>query len=136
MADLQAFKKDFILFAEAGFIAVNQSDEDAAIKLFKAAELLDQINLLPKIGMGYLHLCKLELDQAEKAFADALTINPQDELAKTLHGLVLSLSPKKEKGGEKELKESIEKNKDPLNKQLAETSLKFVNRFVKKGAQR
>ncbi len=35
---LKKYKDDFLLLAEAGFIAVNQADEDAAVKLFKAAE--------------------------------------------------------------------------------------------------
>ena len=58
---LNKFKDDFFLFLEAGFIAVNQADEDAAVKLFKAAQLLDPQQSLPQIGFGYLHLHKLEL---------------------------------------------------------------------------
>ena len=54
MAQLQKFRDHFILMAEAGSIAVNQADEDAAFKLFKAAELLDPKNVLPKVGRGYL----------------------------------------------------------------------------------
>jgi hypothetical protein len=46
---LQKFKDHFILMAEAGFIAINQSDEDAAIKLFAAAQLLDPNNPLPRL---------------------------------------------------------------------------------------
>lgn len=132
MADLQKFKKDFILFAEAGFIAVNQTDEDAAVKLFKAANMLDEKNLLPKIGLGYLHLCKLELEEAAKAFQEALAVNPQDELANTLLGLVGALAQKGGMKGEKILEKAAKSNTDPLNKELAETSLNFINRFVKK----
>jgi hypothetical protein len=35
------FKEDWLLFTECGFIAVNQADEDAALKLFKAGEMLN-----------------------------------------------------------------------------------------------
>src|SRR5580704_15564833 len=95
MGQLQKFKtKDqYLLLAEAGFIAINQADEDAAIKLFKAAELLDPQNTLPKIGMGYLHLCKLELKQAAKIFQDLLAIDPNNEMARAFLGLSLSLNP-------------------------------------------
>ena len=51
--DLAKYKEHFIVMVEAGFIAVNQADEDSAMKLFKAATLLDPKNLLPRVGMGY-----------------------------------------------------------------------------------
>ena len=53
---IKKYLDDFILLVEAGFIAVNQADEDAATKLFHAAELLRPENVLSKIGFGYLHL--------------------------------------------------------------------------------
>ena len=43
---LQDYKKDFILFLEAGFIAINQADETSAINLFNAAKLFDPKNSL------------------------------------------------------------------------------------------
>lgn len=132
MTELAKFKEHFILFAEAGFIAINQADEDAAIKLFKAAELLDPKNGLPKIGMGYLHLCKLELKQAAKIFEDILTSDPQNDMAKAFLGLSLSLNPKDVDRGEKVLKESAHDAKDPMVKDLANNALEFVEKFVKK----
>ena len=92
MANLQKYQEHFILLAEAGFIAVNQGDEDAAVKLFKAAALLDPKNLLPKIGMGYIHFCKLELNQAVSIFDGILKEDPNNEMAKTLRGLALAKS--------------------------------------------
>ena len=52
MAHWKDYKEDWILFLEAGFIAVNQADEDAATKLFKAAEMLNPENTMPKVGHG------------------------------------------------------------------------------------
>jgi len=134
MGQLQKFKnKDqFLLLAEAGFIAINQSDEDAAIKLFKASELLDPENVLPKIGIGYMHLCKLELKQAAKAFEDILAAHPDNEMAQAFLGLSLSLNPVELAKGEKVLAEAAKKSKDPMVKNLAENSLDFVEKFVKK----
>jgi tetratricopeptide (TPR) repeat protein len=134
MEQLQKFKtKDqFLLLAEAGFIAINQSDEDAAIKLFKASELLDPENILPKIGMGYMHLCKLELKQATKIFEEILAKDPNNEMARAFLGLSLSLNPAELAKGEKVLEEAVQKSKDPMVKGLADSSLEFVEKFVKK----
>jgi len=131
MTQLAQFKEHFILFAEAGFIAINQADEDAAIKLFKAAEMLDPKNDLPQIGMGYLHLCKLELKQAAKTFEEILATNPQNDMARALLGLSLSLNPKDVDRGEKVLQESKD-SRDPMVKDLAQNALEFVEKFVKK----
>jgi hypothetical protein len=134
MGQLQKFKskEEFLLLAEAGFIAINQSDEDAAIKLFKASELLDPDNVLPKIGMGYMHLCKLELKQASKIFEDILAKDPHNEMAKAFLGLSLSLNPAELAKGETVLEEAMQKSKDPMVKGLATSSLDFVKKFVKK----
>ncbi len=134
MGQLQKFKtKDqYLLLAEAGFIAINQADEDAAIKLFKASELLDPDNVLAKIGMGYLHLCKLELKQAAKSFEDILAKDPHNEMARAFLGLSLALNPAELAKGEKVLEEASQQSKDPMIKTLAESSLGFVEKFVKK----
>ena len=132
MGQLQQYKDHFILLAEAGFIAINQADEDAAIKLFKASEILDPENVLPKIGVGYMHLCKLELKQAAKSFEDILKKDPHNEMAKTFLGLSLSLNPAELAKGEKVLEESCASCKDPMLKELAKSSLEFVEKFVKR----
>lgn len=132
MGQLQKFKDDFILLAEAGFIAINQADEDAALKLFKASEMLDPQNLLPKVGVGYMHLCKLELKQAAKAFRDILEKDPKNEMARAFLGLSLSLNPAELTEGEKLLEEATRNCKDPQIKDLAKNSLDFVKKFVKK----
>ena len=130
--DLKKYKDHFIVFTEAGFIAVNQADEDSATKLFKAASLIDPTNLLPKVGMGYLHLCKLELKQACKVFEDILKDEPNNEMAKTFLGLCMSLNPSEVKQGEKLLEETKSAAKDPSVKTLATNALEFVEKFVKK----
>lgn len=129
---LQKFKDHFILMAEAGFIAINQSDEDAAVKLFTAAELLDPSNPLPRLGMGYLNLCQLKLKQAATIFEEILAKDPSNEMAKTLLGLTLSLNPTELAKGEKTLEESIRNNQDPMIKTLAKSALDFVEKFIKK----
>lgn len=130
--DLNKYKHHFIVMVEAGFIAVNQADEDSAVKLFKAAALLDPKNLLPKIGIGYLHLCKLELKQACKLFDEILAEDPHNEMAKTFLGLSMSLNPAEVAKGEKILEESAQKTKDPMVKSLASSAIEFVEKFVKK----
>jgi hypothetical protein len=132
MGILQQYKDDYILMAESAFIAINQGDEDAASKLFKASELLNPDNILSKVGVGYMHLCKLELKQAAKSFEDILALDPHNEIARTFLGLSLSLNPTECAKGEKVLEESLKLAKDPMVKGLAKSSLEFVEKFVKK----
>lgn len=131
MTTINKYKEDFILLVEAGFIAVNQADEDAAFKLFRAAEMLNGDNVLPRIGFGYLHLHKLELKQAVKAFEDVLEKEPQNDMAKAFLGLSMSMMPNSIEKGEKILEQTL-KSKDPMIKRLADTAIDFVERFVKK----
>ncbi len=132
MEQFASSQQDFILLAEAGFIAINQADEDAAMKLFRAAELLKPDNTLPKIGMGYLHFLKLELKQAGKIFEDVLALEPENEMANALLGLSLALSPTETIKGEKMLEKAAETAKDPAVKTMALTAVEFVEKFVKK----
>jgi predicted TPR repeat methyltransferase len=124
----------FILLLEAGFIAVNQADEDAAKKLFDAAHMLEPKNSLPQIGFGYLHLHKLELTQACKIFEGILKKDPEDankDMCKAFLGICTAMQPNLVDKGEKMLDDTL-KTKDPLVKQLAYTAIDFVERFVKK----
>lgn len=131
MERLEKYKKDFILFLEAGFIAINQADEDSAIKLFKAAEILDPKNNLIKIGQGYLHLHKLELKQAIDVFEGVLKKEPNNEMAKTFLGIALSWTPTDTMKGEKLLTETTKSKDEPIKK-LSMTALDFVEKFIKK----
>lgn len=127
---LKKYKEDFVLLLEAGFIAVNQADEDSSRKLFKAASLLDKKNTLPKVGIGYLHLHLLELNDAIRCFDEVLEKEPKNEMAKTFKGICMSFKPKDLGKGEKILSEAS-LSKDPLIKKLGATALDFVDKFVK-----
>ncbi|MGD0664858.1 MAG: HrpB1 family type III secretion system apparatus protein [Rhabdochlamydiaceae bacterium] len=132
MSKLQTYKDDFVLLLETGFIAAGQTDEDAAKKLFRAAQLLSPHNMLPKVGYGYIHLLKLELKQACKMFEEVLKAEPDNQMAKALLGLSTSLTIKDADKGEKLLEEAMKGSKDPYIKNMAQTGIEFVEKFVKK----
>jgi uncharacterized membrane-anchored protein len=132
MIDLEKFKDQFVLLLEAGFIAVNQADEDSAIKLFKAAALLNSKSTLPQIGFGYLYLHKLELKQACKIFEEILKKEPHNDMAKTLLGLSMTMTADQVAQGEKMLTDTAKTSSDSQIKTLAESALTFVDQFVKK----
>ena len=132
MEDLSKYDEDFFLFLESGFIAINQADEDAAVKMFKACELLRPENPLIKVGLGYMHLHKLELKSAIKYFEEVLASEPDNELAKTFLGIALSLTPDNVTKGEKVLQEAAKESSDSQVKKVANTALDFVEHFVKK----
>jgi len=131
MAHWKDYKEDWILFLEAGFIAVNQADEDAALKLFKAAEMLNPENSMPKVGIGYLHLHKLELKQAAKMFEEVLEKEPKNEMARAFLGISMSLAPTSMEKGERILQQT-HKSHDPLIKKLSDTAIDFAEKFLKK----
>lgn len=123
--------EDYTTFLEAGFIAVNQADEDSALKLFRAAEALRPNESLPKVGFGYLHLHKLELKQAIAIFESIVHKEPENEMAKSLLGICMSMSPTQTTKGEKLLHETTH-SRNPLIQKLSHTAIDFVERFVKK----
>lgn len=131
MSSLKKYLDDYILFLEAGYIAVNQADEDSALKLFKAAQACKPDNTLPKVGFGYLHLHKLELKQAVRMFEEVLEEEPHNDMAKTFLGLCMSMMPGQAEKGEKVLEQTL-KSKDPMIKNLSHTAIDFIERFVKK----
>lgn len=132
MKNIERFKEHFVLLLEAGFIAVNQADEDSAIKLFKAAALLNTKSTLPEVGIGYLYLHKLELKQACKAFESVLQREPSNDMAKTFLGLCMTMTADQVSKGEKILTETAQSSSDPQVKQLAENTLHFVDTFIKR----
>lgn len=132
MANLQKFRDHFILLCEAGFVAVNQADEDAAIKLFKASALLNPENTLPKVGMGYMHMMKLELKQACNLFEEILHTEPHNEMARAFLGISYALTATETAKGEKMLEEAAKKTSDPSIKKLAHSAIDFVEKFLKK----
>jgi len=132
MAQLQKYKDDFVLLLESGFIAASQTDEDGATKLFRAAQILQPENVMPKVGFGYIHLLKLELGQACKKFEEVLKADPHNEMARAMLGLSTSLTVKDADKGEKILQEAMKNSKDPSVKNMASTAIDFVETYVKK----
>jgi len=131
MSHWESYKQDWLLLTEAGFIAVNQMDEDTAFKLFKAAETLHPEKTLCKVGYGYLYLHKLDLKNACKAFEEVLQMEPKNEMAKAMLGVALSLGPATLERGEKILEETHHA-KDSFVKNLSDSATSFVGRFLKK----
>lgn len=128
---LEKYKEDFFLLLESGYIAVNQLDEESSLRLFKAAEVLDNKNPLTKIGFGYLHLHKLELKKAITLFEAVLKEDPKNEMAKTFMGIAMSMTPNDLNKGEKMLEQNLKSDNADIKK-LAQIALDFVDRFVKK----
>ena len=129
---LSSYLDDFYTLLEGGFLAVNRADEDSAIKLFNAAQVLRPKDAFPKVGLGYMHLCKLELNQALGLFEEVLKKDPNNELAKTLKGITMSMSPKEGSKGEVLLGEIAKDSSNSDMKTLANTAMNFVEEFVKK----
>ena len=88
--------------------------------------------MLPKIGFGYLHLLKLELKQACQLFEDVIKHEPNNQMARSLLGLSLSLTTKEVDKGEALLEEALKNTDDPTVKNMAATAIEFVEKFVKK----
>lgn len=132
MSQVEKYKDHFVLHLEAGFIAVNQADEDSAVKLFKAAEILNPESPLPQIGLGYLAFHKLELQKAIEIFDAVLAKDSGNELAKTFKGMCLSLSPNQTAEGEKILHEIAEGAGGSDAKAVANNAIDFVEKYVKK----
>ena len=136
MENFSKYNEDFFLFLEAGFIALNQADEDSAIKLFKTCQLLQPENTLSEVAMGYMHIHKLELKKAEDVLKKVLEKEPENEMAKTFLGIALSFSSKTLDEGETLLKETAKECSDEDIKKSAKVSLDFVDRFVKQAAKK
>ncbi len=132
MGTLQTYKEDFWLLLESGFIAANASNEDAALKLFKASALLRPENVMTKVGVGYVHLLKLELQKACQLFEEALKQDSSSDVAKSLLGLAHALTVKEVDQGKRLLQETIKNSKDPSVLKMANTGLDFIDKFIAK----
>lgn len=132
----ETFKKsndDYYLFLESGFVAVNHADEDSALKLFMACQILRPDNVFPQIGYGYMHLCKLELKLAEEMFEKVLKKDPKNEMATTFLGICKSMMPGKTSEGEKILEACGKNTSGDDVKELVARSQEFIEQYVKKG---
>lgn len=131
---LDEFKDDYALFIEAGFMAIKQLDEIAARRLFKAAELLNPTNPASQLGVGYIALNKLQVAEATKIFETILKKDPEHHLAQALLGISFLLTKGKMKKGEKLILDAKEKSSDPTVKNLADVSLEWMEKDLKKKA--
>lgn len=128
---IQEFKEDYALFIEAGFVAVKQLDEIAARRLFKAAELLNPDNPASQLGLGYIALNKLQVNEATKIFEVIAKKDPEHYLAKALLGICFLLTKGKLKEGEKMILDAKEKSSDPAVKNLADVCISWAEKDLK-----
>lgn len=128
---LDYFKEDFALFVEAGFVAVKQLDEIAARRLFKAAELLHPDNPASQLGLGYIALHKLQVNEAAKIFEGILKKDPEHYLAQSLLGICYMMTKNKRKKGEKLISDAKSKSDNPTIKNLADVCMEWANNDLK-----
>ena len=133
MEHLKTFKEDIHDMLEAGFIAINQADEDSARQLFEASMLLDPENILCWIGKGYLALHKLDTKTATLMFEKALELEPNNQMAYTFLGFTKMFVPNKVAEGEKICHQALEKSDEPEVKEFAKSAIEFSETFIKKG---
>ncbi len=132
MTTLADFKEDFALLTEAGFVAVSHLDEDGAAKMFHAAQLLDEMSVLPKIGLAAIALHKLEVKRAITLLEEVLVQEPDNVRAGALLGIGYLLSNQNIEKGEQLLKDAMEKGDDPATKRLGELWLEVLDKGVRK----
>lgn len=128
---IDTFKDDFVLFIEAGFVAVKQLDEIAARRLFKAAELLNPDNPASQLGLGYIALNKLQLNEATKIFESILKKDATHYLAQALLGVCYMMSKAKRKKGEELIMDAKAKSDDPTIKNLADVCTDWASKDLK-----
>jgi len=128
---LEDFGEDFPLLIEAGFVAVKQLDEVSARHLFNAAEALNPESTAPRIGLGYIALNKLEVEEATKIFLEVTEDEPENQLAKTFLGICYLLTKSKREEGEKVIKEAIKATDDPAVSNLGEVALEWSEKDLK-----
>ena len=128
---LDYFREDFALFVEAGFVAVKQLDEIAARRLFKAAELLHPDNPASQLGLGYIALHKLQVNEAAKIFEGILKKDPEHYLAQSLLGICYMMTKNKRKKGEKLISDAKSKSDNPTIKNLADVCMEWANSDLK-----
>lgn len=128
---LDQFKDDFVLFIEAGFVAVKQLDEIAAKRLFKAAETLNPDNPAAQLGFGYIALNKLQIGEATKIFDSILRQDPDHHLAQAMLGICYLLIKSKRKKGEKLILDVKAKSSMPEIKNLADICMEWAEKDLK-----
>lgn len=123
---------DFAALIEAGLVAVNQLDEDSAIKLFSAAQVLEPDSSAPRVGFGFIALNKLEIEKAIGLFQVVVDHEPDHHLARAFLGISLSFDPKTRPQGTKLIQEANGKTDDPSVKNLCKISMEWIDKDLKK----
>lgn len=131
---LDFFSDDYSLFIEAGFVAIKQSDEIAARRLFKAAETLNPLNPASQLGLGYIALNKLQVTEATAIFETILKNDPEHHLARALLGVAYLLTKDKKKQGEELIQAARSKSDDPTIQNLAEVCMEWMGKDLSKSS--
>ena len=132
MEHFKEFQKDFGILIESGFIAVKQGDEDSASKLFNASKTLNPDHSAPDIGLGYIHLSKLEIKKAKEIFQKVIDKEPNNYLALTFLGLCLMLGKTDMAKGENLVNKALNNSDDPAIQHFAQTVLTWKKEFFNK----
>jgi hypothetical protein len=147
MKDHEKFTDEFANFIEGGFIAIKQGDEDAANKLFLAAHTLKPEHTAPLLGLGHVHLNKMELGKASAKFEEVLKKEPQNAVARILLGfcfLLPKLGIKRKKtipmqpeemdrlaiGGKAMIEEGLKTATDPEIVKLGKSALELLSKVA------
>ncbi|MDR3624770.1 MAG: hypothetical protein P4L16_06500 [Chlamydiales bacterium] len=153
MSHNQFHSEDFPMLVETGFIAVKQGNQQAAEKIFRAAQLLKPEHSAPVLGFGYIALNAMRLETARHLFSSVLKKEPENALAKVLLGFSYLVdkftSIKKdaktiEKGptlkpqeisalaetGEKLVKEALKESSDPGVHSLGKSALALLEKVT------
>lgn len=123
---------DFAALIEAGLVAVNQGDEDSAVKLFSAAQVLEPESSAPRVGFGFIALNKLELEKAIGLFQIVVNQEPKHHLARAFLGIAWSFDPKTRAKGEKLVREAGKDTDDASVQNLCKISLEWIDKDLKK----
>ena len=125
---IEKCREDFTLLLEAGFIAVNQADEQCAINLFQASSMLYEENSAPHVGFGYVDLHKLELQSAIKHFSKAIELEPDNKMAKAILGFCHIMTEQDEgmKIGSEMLDNIAASSENPAIQELTQSSKHVV----------
>lgn len=148
MSQNQFHPEDFPVLVETGFIAVKQGNQQAAEKIFRAAQILRPDHSAPVLGFGYIALNSLRLEAARHLFSSVLKKEPENALAKVLLGfsylvdkfssinqspsLPSTLKPQEinalAESGEKLIKEALKESSDKSVHSLGESALQLLEK--------
>lgn len=129
---MAAFKEDFGLLIESGFVAVKQLDEISATRIFDAAAAINPTHMAPQIGKGFIALNKLEIKTSTRIFESILEKEPENYFVQALLGMCYLLTKGRQKKGEKIIKNAMEKTTDPTVKNLGANALEWLETDLSK----